>query len=91
MQNFDLRTVIGDQGGRQDVGEEKKVRASHKNFVCVTKQGLASVLSLSREGFSSAAPIKVHIERIAARAMEGTTQASIIEDSKSATKVLPLG
>ena len=30
--------------------------------------------------------LKVHIEHIAARAMGGTTQATIIEDSKSAAK-----
>jgi hypothetical protein len=54
-------TIIGDHGGRKDVGEEAlgeregKKQERHTTLFCVTKQGLTSVLSLLREGFSSAA------------------------------------
>ena len=50
--------IIGNQGGRQDAGEEAlgeregKKQDRHTTLFCVKIQGLASVLSLSRvKGF----------------------------------------
>ncbi len=51
--------IIGNQGGRQDVSKGEKATALHNTFLCVTKQGLASVLSLLLAGFLSAAPTRV--------------------------------